>query len=45
MFDKKELEIIAQALANSQVRVGEAKEAMELLDKVVAEIDKPKKDR
>lgn len=41
MFTKQELQVIAQALSMAQVQVGQAKEAIELLDKVIKEIDKP----
>jgi hypothetical protein len=35
MFTKQELELLAQALANSTVQVGRAKEATILLDKII----------
>jgi hypothetical protein len=42
MFTKEELTILAQALANAQVMVGQAKQATELLDKVTGLIDEDK---
>ena len=42
-FTKEELQILGQALAVAQVQVGQAKQAMELLEKVVGLIEKPEK--
>ena len=39
MFTVEELKVIAQALANAQVAVGQAKVAVELLDKVIGLIE------
>lgn len=43
MFSKEELQILAQALANSQVQVGNAKQAVELLEKIIGLIENPEK--